>query len=158
MGDSPANAPRSTPVLKKARAQTMGKLRRMRPRTSKRDCFRASRTKCVTTSKIGPAPDPLRGSCRARSTPASLNWAGSELTTASMASAFASLRSVQTKIRSLRGGNDARRKAWKTQTLSFPPFPPRLEIRHKPQDFHIFTAPAAGSLPNLSRAPPHRIG
>ncbi len=74
------------------------------------------------------------------------------------ASAFASLRSVRTKIQNRRGGNDARRKAWKTQTPSFPPFPPRLEIRHKPSDFHIPAASATGSLPNLPRAPPHPIG
>jgi hypothetical protein len=34
---------------------------------------------------------------------------------------YATSGSAQTKIRNLRGGNDARRKAWKTQTLSFPP-------------------------------------
>jgi hypothetical protein len=39
-----------------------------------------------------------------------------------------------------RCGNDAPRKARKTPKASFPPFPPRLEIRHQPPDSHIPTA------------------
>jgi transposase len=39
-----------------------------------------------------------------------------------------------------RCGNDAPWKAWKTQTASFPLFPPRLEIRPKAPDSHISTA------------------
>ena len=147
MGDSLVRGLTSTTRLQNAITQTMGNLGRMRPRASKRDFFRASRTKCPTTSKIGPAADPLRGTCRPGSVHDSLHSASS-----------ASLRSEQTEIQDQRGGNDARRKAWKTQTPSFPPFPPRLEIRHKPPDSHISTASATGSLPNLSRAPPHGIG
>jgi hypothetical protein len=45
------------------------------------------------------------------------------------------------KARAPRCGNDAPRKAWKTPNPSFPPFPPRLEIRHKTPDSHIPTAP-----------------
>jgi transposase len=45
------------------------------------------------------------------------------------------------KARVPRCGNDAPRKAWKTQKASFPPFPPRLEIRQKTPDSHIPTAP-----------------
>jgi len=47
-------------------------------------------------------------------------------------------------------GNDAPRKARKTQITSFPPFPPRLEIRPTTPDFHISTAtPTAGIVSNL---------
>lgn len=157
MGDSPANAPGSLPVPEKVMTQTMGRLERVRPRPSKRDSFRTSKTKCASPSKIGPAADPRRGNCNPESPPASLPSAKSEATAASMASAFASLRSVQTEIRNLRGGNDARRKTWKTLTQSFPPFPPRLEIRHKPLDSHISTAPATAISHHFrfSRAPPH---
>jgi hypothetical protein len=45
--------------------------------------------------------------------------------------------------RAPRCGNDASWKAWKTQTASFPLFPPRLEIRPKPPDSHIPTATTA---------------
>jgi transposase len=45
--------------------------------------------------------------------------------------------------RAPRCGNDAPWKAWKTQTASFPPFPPRLEIRPTPPDSHIPTATTA---------------
>jgi transposase len=45
--------------------------------------------------------------------------------------------------RAPRCGNDAPWKAWKTQTASFPLFPPRLEIRPKPPDSHIPTATTA---------------
>jgi hypothetical protein len=47
------------------------------------------------------------------------------------------------KARAPRCGNDAPRKAWKTPKASFPPFPPRLEIRHKTPDSHIPTATTA---------------
>jgi transposase len=47
------------------------------------------------------------------------------------------------KARAPRCGNDAPRKARKTQTTSFPLFPPRLEIRHKTPDSHIPTATTA---------------
>jgi hypothetical protein len=47
------------------------------------------------------------------------------------------------KARAPRCGNDAPRKAWKTPKTSFPPFPPRLEIRHPTPDSHIPTATAA---------------
>ena len=54
------------------------------------------------------------------------------------------------KARAPRCGNDAPRKAWKTQKTktSFPRFPPRLEIRPKPRtpDSHIPTATAAGRV------------
>jgi len=145
MGLSLVHGLASTPRLEKAMTQTMGNLGRMRPRASKRDFFRASRTKCPTTSKIGPAAGPLCGSCRPGSERDSLHSAGS-----------ASLRSEQTEIQNQRGGNDARRKAWKTQTPSFPPFPPRLEIRQKTPDSHIPTASTAAISPYLtfSRAPP----
>jgi hypothetical protein len=113
MGDSLVHGLASTPRLKKAMTQTMGKLARTRPRASK--------------------------------VHASPHSAGS-----------ASLRSEQTEIQNQRRGNDARRKAWKTQTRSFPPFPPRLEIRQKAPDFHISTASTAATSPYLtfSRAPP----
>jgi hypothetical protein len=118
---------------KKAITQTMGKFGRMRLRASQRDLFRASKTKSTTTLKIG-----------------------SVAALTATAHSSASLRSVQTEIRNLRGGNDARRKAWKTPTPSFPPFPPRLEIRQNAPDSHISTAPTAAiSLYfELSRAPP----
>ena len=45
-----------------------------------------------------------------------------------------------------RGGNDAPRKAWKTQKPSFPLFPPGLEIRPTTPDSHIPTAPATGLI------------
>jgi transposase len=48
-----------------------------------------------------------------------------------------------------RCGNDAPRKAWKTQKASFPLFPPRLEIRPRAPDSHISTATAAAVRPNL---------
>jgi transposase len=44
------------------------------------------------------------------------------------------------KARAPRCGNDAPWKAWKTPRTSFPPFPPRLGIRHKTPDSHILTA------------------
>jgi hypothetical protein len=118
---------------KKAMIQTIGKFETIRPRPSQRDFFRASKTKSTTTLKLGPA---------------------AALTVT--AHSFASLRSVQTEIRNRRGGNDARRKAWKTPTRSFPPFPPRLEIRQNAPDSHISTAPTAAiSLYfEFSRAPP----
>jgi hypothetical protein len=47
------------------------------------------------------------------------------------------------KARAPRCGNAAPRKAWKTPKTSFPPFPPRLEIRHKTPDSHIPTATTA---------------
>jgi hypothetical protein len=47
------------------------------------------------------------------------------------------------KTRPPRCGNDAPRKAWKTPKASFPPFPPRLEIRHQTPDSHIPTATTA---------------
>ena len=147
MGDSLVHGLASTPRPEKAMTQTMGDLGRMRPRASKGDFVRASKTKCGSTSKIGPTAELVRRRCRPGSVRDSLHTAGS-----------ASLRSEQTDIQNQRGGNDARRKAWKTQTLSFPPFPPRLEIPHKPPDSHIPTTPATGSLPNLSRPPPHQIG
>jgi len=52
---------------------------------------------------------------------------------------------VATTPRAPRCGNDAPWKAWKTPKASFPPFPPRLEIRPKPKapDFHIPTASTA---------------
>jgi hypothetical protein len=144
---------------KNAMTQTIGELGKMRPWPPKRDLFRASRTKCASTSKMGPVADSLRGSYGAGSTSASLYSAGLKLTIVVTASVSASLRSVQTEIPHLRGGNDARRKAWKPQTLSFPPFPPRLEIRQKAPDFHIPTASTAAisHYLKLSRAPPHRI-
>ena len=110
-------------------------------------------------TQMEPVADSLRGSYGAGSTSASLYSAGLKLTIVVTASASASLRSVQTEIRHLRGGNDARRKAWKTQTLSFPPFPPRLEIPQKAPDFHIPTASTAAlsHYLKLSRAPPHPI-
>jgi hypothetical protein len=113
--------------------QTMGKFETIRLRPSQRDFFRASKTKSVHTLKIGPAA--------ART---------------AMANSSASLRSVQTEIRNLRRGNDARRKAWKTPTPSFPPFPPRLEIRQNAPDSHISTASATtiSLYFELSRAPP----
>jgi hypothetical protein len=147
MGDSLVHGLASTPRLQNAMTQTTGNLERMRPRASKRDFFRASRTEGGSTSKIGPTAELVRGSYRPGSVRDSLHSARS-----------ASLRSEQTELPDQRGGNDARRKAWKTQTPSFPPFPPRLEIRQKPRDFHISPASATGSLPNLSRAPPHGIG
>jgi len=45
--------------------------------------------------------------------------------------------------RTPRCGNDASGKAWKTQTASFPLFPPRLEIRPTAPDSHIPTATTA---------------
>ena len=48
--------------------------------------------------------------------------------------------------RAPRCGNAAPRKAWKTPKTSFPPFPPRLEIRHQTPDSHIPTAPTAAVL------------
>src|SRR5580692_7282738 len=45
-----------------------------------------------------------------------------------------------------RCGNAAPRKARKTPKTSFPPFPPRLEIRHKTPDSHIPTATTAADL------------
>jgi hypothetical protein len=45
-----------------------------------------------------------------------------------------------------RRGNDAPWKAWKTQTASFPLFPPGLEIRPTAPDSHISTAPTAGFI------------
>jgi len=145
MGDSLVHGLASTPRPEKAMTQTMGNLGRMRRRASKRDFLRASRTKCGSTSKIGPPAELVRGSCCPGSVRDSLHSAGS-----------ASLRSEQTEIQNQRGGNDARRKAWKTQTLSFPPFPPRLEIRQKAPDSLIPTASTAAiSLYlTLSRAPP----
>jgi hypothetical protein len=145
MDDSLVHALASTPRLQNAMTQTTGNLGRMRPRASKRDFFRASRTNCGSTSRIGPAAELVRGSCHPGSVRDSLHWAGS-----------ASLRSEQTKSQNQRGGNDARRKAWKTQTLSFPPSPPRLEIRQKAPDSHITTASTAATSPylTLSRAPP----
>jgi len=159
MSDSPAQALASMLMPEKAMSRTMEKLERMRLRPFKRHFFQVSWTKCASTSKMRPAADLLHGNCRAASTPAALYSAGLEVTIAAMASAFASLRSVQTEIQNQRGGNDARRKAWKTQTLSFPPFPPRLEIRQKAPDSHIPPASTAAISPylNLSRAPPHRI-
>lgn len=157
MREPAAKALESMLMAKKAMTPTIGRLRKIRLRPSKRDFPRASRTKCASTSKMGSVADP-RGSCRAGSTPP-LYAAGLEVTVVAMASASASLRSEQTEIPNLRGGNGARRKAWKTHTLSFPPFPPRLEIRPKATDFHIPTASTAAISPclQLSRAPPHRI-
>lgn len=159
MSDSSAGAFASMPRPKNAMPQTRRELGRMHPRPPNRDFFRASRTKCAPTSKMGPAADSPRGSYRTRSTPASLRSAGLEVAIVAMASASASLRSVQTEVRHLRGGNDARSKAWKTQTLSFPPLPPRLEIPQKAPDFHIPTASTAAisHYLKLSRAPPHHI-
>jgi hypothetical protein len=138
---------------KRAMTQTMGELGKKRPRPSERDSFRASRTKRGSTSKIRPMADPVRRRL------ASLHSVGSELTSAVRPSESASLRSVQTETRNLRRGNDAWRKGWKTQTPSFPPFPPRLEIRQKAPDSHISTASAAAisHYPKLSRSPPHLI-
>jgi hypothetical protein len=116
---------------KKVMTQTMGRFETIRLRRSQRDFFRASQTKSATTLKIGAAA--------ART---------------AMANSSASLRSVQTEMRNLRGGNDARRKAWKTQTQSFPPFPPRLEIRPNPPDSHISTASTATISFFLQRPPP----
>jgi hypothetical protein len=159
MGELTANAHASMPASKKATTQTMGKLGRMRLRPSKRDFFGADRTKGAATSKIGRAPDALCSDYRPGSKLSLRRSAAWEPTTAAIASSSASLRSVQTEIRNLRGGNDARRKAWKTQTLTFPPFPPRLEIRQKAPDSHIPTASTATISPylKLSRAPPHLI-
>lgn len=157
MREPAANARKSMLMPKKAMTPTIGRLRKIPLRPSKRDLFRASRRKCASASKMGSAADP-RGSCRAGSTPPSLSG-GLEVTVVVMAIASALLRSEQTEIQNLRGGNDARRKAWKTQTLSFPPFPPRLEIRQKAPDSHIPPASTAviSSYLKLSRAPPHRI-
>ena len=47
------------------------------------------------------------------------------------------------KARAPRCGNDARRNAWKTPKTSFPPFPPRLQIRHPTPDSHIPIATTA---------------
>ncbi|PYU27466.1 MAG: hypothetical protein DMG32_06835 [Acidobacteria bacterium] len=155
MVESKGNALVSMSGPKKAMTRTMGSLGKMHPRASKRDFFRASRRKCTSTSKIGPAVDGLRGNYRPASKTSSRRWAGPEVTTAAMVSASASLRSVRTEIQNLRGGNDARRKAWKTQTPSFPPFPLRLEIRPKAPDSHIPTASTAISLYlKPFRAPP----
>jgi hypothetical protein len=145
MGDSLVHGLASTPRPEKAMTQTMGNLGRMRPRASKRDFFRASRTKCGFRWKIGPTAELVRVSCRPGSVHESLHSADS-----------ASLRSEQTEVQNQRGGNDARRKAWKTQTPSFPPFPPRLEIRQKAPDSHIPTTSTAAISPylTLSRAPP----
>ena len=118
---------------KKVMTQTMGKFETIRLRRSQCDFFRASKTKLTSTLKIGSA---------------------AALT--ATANSSASLRSVQTEIRNLRGGNDVRRKAWKTPTPSFPPFPPRLEIRQKAPHSHISTASATtiSLYFELSRAPP----
>jgi hypothetical protein len=127
MGEPTANALASMPMPKKAMTQTIGGLRKLRLRPSIRDFFPALRRKCASTSKI----------------------AGLEVTTA--ASAVASLRSVQTEIQNLRGGNDA---PWKTPKASFPP---RLEIGQKAPDSHIPTASTTGSISfshKPSRSPP----
>ncbi len=55
------------------------------------------------------------------------------------------------KARAPRCGNDAPRKAWKTPRTSFPPFPPRLEIRQKTPDSHIPTATAAAVALNIGQ-------
>jgi len=55
------------------------------------------------------------------------------------------------KARGQRCGNDAPRKAWKTQKTSFPLFPPRLEIRQRAPDSHIPTATTAAVRPNTRR-------
>jgi hypothetical protein len=49
------------------------------------------------------------------------------------------------KARAPRCGNDALRKA-RIPTRRDPPFPPRLEIRHRTPDSHIPTATAAAAL------------
>jgi hypothetical protein len=163
MGESTTNALASTPAPKKAMIRTMGELGKVCPRPSKRVFFRASRQKCTSTWKIGLAAGSLRGDCRPGSNADSQRSTRSKVITAATASASASLRSVRTHMgrkRQTRGrGNGARRKVWKTQTASFPLFPPRLEIRHKTPDSHFSTASAAAISPNLkpSRAPPHRI-
>jgi hypothetical protein len=144
MVESTANALTSMPAPKQAMIQTMGQLGKIRLDSPKRDFFRASRKTCTSTSKIGPAADSLRRNCRPGLKSAPRHSAGLEVTTAVMASSSASLRSVRTamgnKRQTRRGGNDAPRKAWKTQTASFPPFPLRLEIRQKAPDSHIPTA------------------
>jgi ribosomal protein L44E len=57
-------------------------------------------------------------------------------------------RGVAEKSRLPGCGNDAPRKAWKTQKASFPLFPPRLEIRQRTPDSHIPTAtPTTGLAP-----------
>ena len=112
MGESTANALASTPAPKKAMTRTMEKLREMQPRLSKRDFFRASTRKCAFTRKIRPAAGSLRGNCRPGSKPAERRSAGSEATSAAVASPSASLRSVRTEMLKfpLRGGNDAPRR------------------------------------------------
>ena len=121
----------------------MGNLGGMRPRASKRDFSEPRARKVALRRKSGQRLNFVRGSYRPGSVRDSLHSARS-----------ASLRTEQTELPNQRGGNDARRKAWKTQTPSFPPFPPRLEIRQKPRDFHLSPASATGSLPSLSRAHP----
>jgi transposase len=56
-------------------------------------------------------------------------------------------RSAAKKGRAPGGGNAAPGKAWKTPTASFPPFPPRLEIRPPAPDSHISTAPTTALYP-----------
>jgi hypothetical protein len=149
MREPTAHALLSVQESKKAMIHTIGEVGKRRPRPSKCDFFRASKRKSATASKMRPAADLLRSKHTV------LHSVASEVTTASMASAFASLRSEQTEIHNPRGGNDARRKAWKTQTPSFPPFPPLLEIRHNPPDSHIPTASTAALSLFLQRAPPY---
>ena len=130
MEELAANALTSMPMPKKAMTPTMGRLRKIRLRPSRRDFFRAERPKCASTSKI----------------------AGLEVSNA--ASAAASLRSVRTEIQNLRGGNDA---PWKTPKAIFPP---RLEIGQKAPDSHIPTASTTASISfchKPSRSPPQPI-
>jgi len=57
---------------------------------------------------------------------------------------------LETKnARGQRCGNAAPRKGRKTPRTSFPPFPPRREIRQTTPDSHIPTAPAAAGVANL---------
>jgi hypothetical protein len=152
MEELAANALASMPMPKKAMTQTMGRLGKIRLRPSQRDFFRAGRTTCALTSRIGGAPDSLRCNRRPGSEFSLRRSASMEVTTA--ASAAASLRSERTEIQNLRGGNDA---PWKTPKASFPP---RLEIGQKAPDSHIPTVSTTASIPffhKLSRSPPHRI-
>ena len=146
MGEPTANTLASLPMPKKAMTQTIGRLRKICLRPSKRDFFRTWRTKCASTSKIGRTPASLRSNYRPGPKLALQRSVGLGMTTA--ASAAASLRSVRTA--NLRGGNDAR---WKTPKTGFPP---RLGIG---PDSHIPTASTTASTSfsyKLSRSPPHR--
>src|SRR5207244_4975766 len=106
-----------------------------------------SRRAATTTPDSRPCAGPSQPGGPGAGPPSASERAGAEAFAPSVAAC--TRRSSRLKTARLHAVEMTPRKAWKTQTASFPLFPPRLEIRQKPRapDFHIPTATAAAVSP-----------